>query len=133
MIQGTELNTVTAQKGVFIRNKTQLDIFDLTTNSGTKLPFHYFRLYSTLPVRSLNKRPVLMAESQRNEVEVLKTVLFKTKKKNISSGYIYDPENDNNSLILFCSENYGNRYIVYFFYGYDPMDLTQVLNKISDL
>jgi len=133
MIKGTDLNTVTAQKGVFIRNKTQKDIFDLNRNSSSNFTFSYFRLYFTNPVKSINKIPVLMADSQRNDIEVFKTVLTKTKKKNIYSGYIYDSETDNNSLLLFCSENKGDRYTLYLFYGYDPNDINQVLNKISDI
>ena len=123
----------TATKGVFIQNAIHTDIFDLMPESGSNLPFSYFRI--SLPIQ-----PYLIAQGAKYVVEsfklmskVLHTGLKCTKVNGIYSGDVYNPQTRSKSLILFCADPDKYSYTVYLFDGYYPRSLNKVLNEILAL
>ena len=124
--------TTAAKKGVFIKNAIHTDIFDLMPESGSNLPFSYFRI--SFPIQ-----PYLIAQGAKYVVEshkrikVLHTGLKPTNVNGIYSGDMYNVLTKVRSLLLFCADATENKYTVYLFEGYNPRSLTKVLNEILAL
>lgn len=124
--------TATAKKGVFIQNATHRDIFEVSPESGSNLPFNWFRV--SLPIQ-----PYLIAQGAKyvadsNEgMKVLHTGLKPTNVNRIYSGDMYNVLTKVRSLLLFCADPTENKYTVYLFDGYNPRSLTKVLNEILSL
>ncbi len=122
--------TPTAAKGLFIQNVIHSDIFDLTQESGSNLPFTYFR--KSLPIQPylIQHGALFVAESHKGAVKVLHTGLKRTKYNSIFYGDVYDQLTRLKSLILFQLMPGACSYTVFLFVGYYPRSLTKVINEI---
>ena len=125
--------TPTPKKGLFVQNATHPDIYDLTPDSCSDLPFDYFRLSLPRAPYLIAQRAVFVADSHRNNVKVLNTGLRTTKLSTGLVGDIYDPLNKTRSLIIFRRVPGANGYNVYLFDGYYPKSLNAVIKGINAL
>ena len=125
--------TPTPKKGLFVQNATHPDIYDLTPDSCSDLPFDYFRLSLPRAPYLIAQRAVFVADSHRNNIKVLNTGLRTTKLSTGLVGDIYDPLNKTRSLIMFRRVPGANSYKVYLFEGYFPKSLNAVIKKINSL
>lgn len=122
--------TDTAIKGVFTRNQTKPDIYDLQTVSGTNFPFTYFRM--TLPRSEYLKknRAVCVAESHRNGIKVLFTGLRKTISGLVYSGNLYDTKTNKRSLLLFRYNPTDQTMVVYLFPNRNPRNINSYIKEV---
>ncbi len=121
--------TTAAKKGVFFQNTTKKDIFETAPETGSNLPFSWFRI--TLPIQ-----PYLISQGAKyvvdsNEgIKILHTGLKPTNVNYIYSGDMVNASTKVKSLLLFCADPLIKQYTVYMFEGYNPKSLTKVLNEI---
>jgi hypothetical protein len=125
--------TATAKQGVFIKNPTHKDIYDLMPETGSNLPFSYFRL--SLPIKDylMRQGAKYVAESHKCYIKVLHTGLKPTNVKSIYSGDIYNSQTKTRSLIIFHLSPDEFSFKVYLFDGYFPKNINKVLSEIVAL
>ena len=124
--------TTTAKKGVFIQNATRRDIFDVTPESGSNLPFNWFKI--STPIQPyLNAQGAKYVVDSNEGIKVLHTGLRPTNVNTIYSGDMQNATTKVRSLLLFCAEPTENKYTVYLYERYNPRSLTKVLNEILSL
>lgn len=124
--------TTTAKKGVFIENATHRDTFEVTPESGSNLPFNWFRISTPIQPYLISQGAKYVADSNKG-IKVLHTGLKPTNVNTIYSGDMYNVVTKVRSLLLFCVDPSENKYTVYLFEGYYPRSLTKVLNEILAL
>jgi hypothetical protein len=124
--------TATAKKGVFIQNATRQDIFNVIPESGSNLPFSYFRLSSPIQPYLISQGAKYVADSNEG-IKILHTGLKPSNVNTIYSGDMYNVVTKVRSLLLFCADPSENKYTIYLFDGYYPRSLTKVLNEILAL
>ena len=122
--------TDTAIKGVFTRNQTHPEIYDLQPVSGTNFPFTYFRV--TLPRSEYLKRnkAVCVAESHRNGEKILFTGLRKTISGIVYSGNMYDTKTYKRSLLLFRYVSTDQTMVVYLFPNRNPRNINSYIKEV---
>jgi hypothetical protein len=121
--------TTAAKKGVFIQNANRTDIYDLMPESGSNLPFSYFRISKPIQPYLIAQGATYVVESFKLMIKVLHTGLKPTKVIGIYSGDIYDPQTKSKNLILFCANPPECSYTVYIFEGLPPKSLNKVLKE----
>lgn len=124
--------TATAKKGVFIQNATHRNIFEVLPESGSNLPFNWFRISTPIQPYLIAQGAKYVVESNEG-IKVLHTGLKTTKVNNIYSGDMYNVLTKVRSLLIFCADPGESKYTVYLFDGYNPRSLTKVLNEILSL
>ncbi|MFZ4799472.1 MAG: hypothetical protein ACOYMA_18375 [Bacteroidia bacterium] len=121
--------TEAAKKGVFNQNAIHKDIFDVTPESGSNLPFSYFRI--SLPIQQyLIAQGAKYVIDSNEGIKILHTGLLPTKVNYIYSGDMYNRSTNVKSLLMFHAEPAKKQYTVYLYEGYYPRSLTKVLKEI---
>lgn len=123
----------TPAKGMFLKNPTFPNNYDLTPESGANLPFSYFRLSMPKEMYLSEQRALYVVESHVNGIKVLHTGLRQTKTGAIYSGDLFDCTTKKKSLLLFRLLPNVNGCEVFFYDGYFPRSLAKVINQIAAL
>lgn len=86
-------------KGVFKKNETHPDIWDLT-DTTSKMPFSYFRATEPREMYLMQQGAIKVLESHKDGVKVLHTGLRLTTVHNVYSGNLFNPETNKRRLLL---------------------------------
>ncbi|MFZ4799591.1 MAG: hypothetical protein ACOYMA_19000 [Bacteroidia bacterium] len=125
--------TEAAKKGVFNQNAIHKDIFEVTPESGSNLPFNYFSISLPFKPFLIQQGAKYVVESQVYTTKVLNTGLRRSKVNGILYGDICDLKTGGKSLIVFQSNQLETSYKVFLYEGYFPKSLNKVLNEIKSI
>lgn len=125
--------TAKAKKCVFIQNTNHRDIFEVSPESGSNLPFTYFKRSLPYSANLIAQKAVYVVESAKDCIKVLNTGLRKTQNSSIFYGDKFNPLTKVCSLILFCFDGSGETCTVYLFENYYPRNLDKVIKSIQAL
>lgn len=90
-----------AIKGIFNRNTSHPDVWDLNPDTGDKMPFQWFRLSEPREHYLTAQGALKVAESHHNGVKVLHTGSRKTTDKMIFAENLYSPVSGKRSISFF--------------------------------
>lgn len=122
--------TATAKKGVFTQDATRKEIFHLTPELGSNLPFSYFRMSLPIAPHLISQGAVYMVESHVGIEKVLFTGLRPSGTDLIYYGDNYNRTTRKRSFILFRSNLTRNAYTVYLYENYYPRSINKVVKDI---
>jgi len=119
-----------AIKGIFRANSTRANNYDLNPETGSNLPFNYFRLSKPHEPFMIQQGALFVAESHKDNKKVLFTGLrASTSNNNIMFGDMYEPSTRTKSLLVFVYFHEINSYTVYLYENYYPKQVNVFIRK----
>ena len=121
-----------AIKGIFRRNTSHPDVWDLNPDTGDKMPFKWFRLSEPREHYLTAQGALKVAESHHNGVKVLHTGLRRTVDEMIFAGNLYNPVNEKRSLLLFGCDPVAHTITVYLFANRNPRNINKYVEEVQN-
>jgi hypothetical protein len=122
--------TAAAKKGIFIQDVNQKNVFLVKSESGSNLPFLYFRMSLPIAPHLISQGAIYMVESHVGLKKVLFTGLRQTGTDLIYYGDTFNTVTKKRSFILFKSNLEGNEYTVYLYENYYPKVIPKIVKEI---